>query len=151
MPSEQVPSRQLVDTLRKINAGRMVGREILVDEVAPTCGDPDSRLAVYGSLAPGEVNHHVIAEIAGEWTNGVVRGTVRMKGWGSHVGFPGMTWDPGSEDRIPIRLFASPELRRHWSRIDEFEGEDYVRILVPVERAGGAPLVSNIYQLRENP
>jgi gamma-glutamylcyclotransferase (GGCT)/AIG2-like uncharacterized protein YtfP len=149
MSSEETAYRQLVDALKSINRARMAGRPD--PEVALPPWDADTRLAVYGSLAPNQVNHHVIADIPGEWTDGFVRGTVRMKGWGSHVGFPGMTWHPGSDDRVPIRLFASPELQRHWSRIDDFEGEDYVRILVPVEGMGEMPLVANIYQLREDP
>lgn len=109
---------------------------------------PSTRLAVYGSLAPGEVNHHVIETVAGNWERGFVRGEVQMKGWGSHVGFPGLTWLPSRGEPVPVRLLTSRELPAHWSRIDEFEGRDYVRILVLVEGVRDDPLVTNLYQLR---
>ena len=31
-------------------------------------------LAVYGTLAPGQPNHHVVAPLGGEWTDGLVEG-----------------------------------------------------------------------------
>ena len=39
---------------------------------------PEERLAVYGSLRPGERNAHVLASLAGEWTKGVVHGALRQ-------------------------------------------------------------------------
>lgn len=149
MPLEESRRRELIESLTAINEARVAGSMDAPEPLAATWGDPAVRLAVYGSLAPGEVNHHVIADIPGDWTQGFVRGTVHMKGWGSHFGFPGMTWEPRSAERIPIRLFSSPELPRHWDRIDDFEGDGYLRILVPVEGVGDAPIVANIYQLRE--
>lgn len=112
---------------------------------------PSTRLAVYGSLAPDEVNHHVIETVAGSWEGGFVRGELRMKGWGRHVGFPGLTWLPTSDERVPVRLFTSSELPAEWSRIDEFEGRDYVRILVLVEGVRDDPVVANLYQIRAQP
>jgi len=47
-----------------------------------------------------------------------------------------------------VRLLTSRELPAHWSRIDEFEGRDYVRILVLVEGVRDDPLVTNLYQIR---
>jgi gamma-glutamylcyclotransferase (GGCT)/AIG2-like uncharacterized protein YtfP len=79
---------------------------------------PSTRLAVYGSLAPGEVNHHVVETITGVWEDGFVHGKLHMKGWGRHVGFPGLIWLPRSGERVPVRLFTSQELPAHWSRID---------------------------------
>ena len=31
-------------------------------------------LAVYGTLAPGKPNHHVVAPLGGEWTDGLIEG-----------------------------------------------------------------------------
>jgi hypothetical protein len=45
-------------------------------------------------------------------------------------------------------MLVSPELPEHWKRLDEFEGADYARILVPVEDGGGTLIaVANIYAL----
>jgi hypothetical protein len=32
-------------------------------------------LAVYGTLAPGQPNHHVLAPFFGEWTDGLIEGS----------------------------------------------------------------------------
>jgi gamma-glutamylcyclotransferase (GGCT)/AIG2-like uncharacterized protein YtfP len=143
--------KQLRDTLSRINHARARGEGEDHDRIETLFDGPSTRLAVYGSLAPDEVNHWVIEGIGGTWSDGYVRGAVRMKGWGSHVGFPGMMWIPDSDERIPVKLFTSEELPEQWDHIDTFEGGDYVRILVPVEIVGGAPVIANIYQLREDP
>jgi gamma-glutamylcyclotransferase (GGCT)/AIG2-like uncharacterized protein YtfP len=143
--------RKLQDMLHRINDARARREREDHSELEILFDRPSTRLAIYGSLAPGEVNHWVIEDIGGTWSDGHVRGTVRMKGWGSHVGFPGMTWIPDSDERVPVKLLASEGLPEQWERIDAFEGGDYVRILVPVEIVDGAPVVANIYQLRVDP
>ncbi|MFQ5528397.1 MAG: gamma-glutamylcyclotransferase [Thermoanaerobaculia bacterium] len=107
------------------------------------------RLAVYGSLAPGRSNHDQVAELAGEWTSGLsVRGELRELGWGVHYGFPALRWSM-SGGEVPVQLFVSEDLPRHWSRLDQFEGSDYVRILVPVLKDGEVETVANLYEARE--
>ena len=105
---------------------------------------PDKKLAVYGTLAPGEVNHSQIAGIHGTWTEGFVRGELAMTGWGAEHGFPALAWRPGGS-RIAARLFVAPGLESHWRRLDEFEGDGYRRILVPFEDDGGIVAVANLY------
>jgi gamma-glutamylcyclotransferase (GGCT)/AIG2-like uncharacterized protein YtfP len=109
---------------------------------------PERRLAVYGSLAPGEVNHWVVADLPGTWETGTVHGTLEKVGWGDAIGFPGMTWVPRG-DPIPVTLFTSAALPEHWRRIDEFEGADYRRILVPVVLSHREIVIANIYELRK--
>jgi len=111
------------------------------------CG-AHTRLAVYGSLAPGEKNHAVIHDIPGQWQDGYVHGEVHPVGWGEAIGYPGMTWLPHSPERVAVRLFTSPALSAHWRGIDSFEGRDYLRILVPVDGLTNGPVVANIYQVR---
>jgi gamma-glutamylcyclotransferase (GGCT)/AIG2-like uncharacterized protein YtfP len=36
----------------------------------------DMRLATYGTLAPGRVNHHQLAGLDGHWRQGTVKGTL---------------------------------------------------------------------------
>ena len=106
------------------------------------------RLAVYGSLAPGESNHHVVAPLGGTWRPGWVRGQLLSEGWGSAIGYPGMRWDPAAE-RVAVRLLSSTGLPSFWARLDAFEGSDYLRILVPVRNAGDELLaVANLYAAR---
>ena len=45
----------------------------------------EHRLAVYGTLAPGEPNHHQMDGMTGEWIPGVVRGRLFMVGWGGEM------------------------------------------------------------------
>ncbi len=108
---------------------------------------PSRKLVIYGTLAPGEVNHHVVADLEGTWQDGVVRGELHHVGWGAEYGHPAMRWLPQSENQIPVQLLTSPELPDHWQRLDEFEGDGYRRILVPVERDGAIIAVANIYEV----
>jgi gamma-glutamylcyclotransferase (GGCT)/AIG2-like uncharacterized protein YtfP len=106
---------------------------------------PSHRLAVYGSLAPGAENQRVLSELKGVWTKGIVKGHRDAAGWGQTFGFPALIWDPNGAE-IAVDLFHSPELPKHWNRIDEFEGDDYQRILVPIQQ-GAQVVVANIYAL----
>jgi gamma-glutamylcyclotransferase (GGCT)/AIG2-like uncharacterized protein YtfP len=105
------------------------------------------RLAIYGSLAPGEVNHHHLASLRGAWERGTVRGRRHERGWGAGKGFPGLELDPGGEE-VPVQLFVSDDLPGAWARLDAFEGDDYRRVLVAVHREGAPIAVANIYELR---
>ena len=110
-----------------------------------------SRLAVYGSLAPGESNHHVLACIAGTWRRGWVEGDLHAEGWGAPHGYPGLVWRR-SGPRCPVSVMESQELDAHWERLDAFEGSDYRRIVVPVFGLSGndESLASNIYVIRSS-
>jgi hypothetical protein len=46
-------------------------------------------LAVYGTLAPGQPNHHVLVPLRGEWTDGLIEGALLPMGWGADLGYPG--------------------------------------------------------------
>lgn len=107
--------------------------------------EPSRRLAVYGTLAPGEVNHDQVADLRSEWKPGFVRGELAPEGWGTTYGFPAFRWDPAGYP-IPVRLLVSPDLPSYWHRLDAFEGPGYQRILVPVEDGAGCLVtVANIY------
>ena len=107
-----------------------------------------NRLAVYGSLAPGESNHRELAGLPGHWTDGYVTGEMHDRGWGAGLGFPALRWNPGSTNRVAVKVFTSPGLVGCWGRLDAFEGEGYQRILVPVYDAAGGLTVANLYELR---
>src|SRR5215207_10740041 len=46
-------------------------------------------LAVYGTLAPGQPNHHVVAPLGGGWKDGLIEGDLLPVGWGAALGYPG--------------------------------------------------------------
>ncbi len=112
-------------------------------------GYPSRRLAVYGSLRPGESNHHLVAEIPGRWSEGFVRGTLHESGWGATLGYPALVWDEEGPE-VPVRILMADGLPEHWDRLDAFEGDAYLRILVPVVTAE-TECVCNLYALREPP
>ena len=106
----------------------------------------DTRLAVYGSLAPGRSNHDQLASLAGRWISGLyVRGQLQALGRGVHRGFPALRWSE-SGPRVPAQLFVSAELPEHWVRLDRFEGAGYRRILVPVLDGSDVVVVANLYE-----
>lgn len=108
----------------------------------------DRRLAVYGSLAPGKLNHHIVAPAGGTWTSGIVTGAFSENGWGAAHGFPGLRWSP-SGGGVRVSLLTSDALPDHWARLDDFEGDDYMRILVPVgDEVSPDVTVANLYELR---
>jgi gamma-glutamylcyclotransferase (GGCT)/AIG2-like uncharacterized protein YtfP len=96
----------------------------------------DIRLATYGTLAPGRVNHHQLAVLNGHWQRGTVAGRLIDSGWGAALGFPGLILDP-SGPLVEVHLFESLELPDHWSRLDEFEGPGYRRVVTLVKTPDG--------------
>lgn len=114
------------------------GLEADVDDVAQT------RLAVYGTLAPGEANHGQLGALAGEWQPGAVRGRRLDDGW---QGYPGLILDAAA-DPVPVQLFTSTDLPAVWERLDAFEGDGYRRVVADVTTDEGI-VAACIYVLRE--
>lgn len=144
---ETIWDLELAEALTSLNgrraSGRARARDSLEREVEERFG-ASRRLAVYGSLAPGEVNHHAIAQLPGTWQDCVVTGIRRILEAGE-TGFPALRWRAGGPP-VPARLFLSDALPAHWRRLDAFEGPAYRRILVPVHAADGSLLaVANLY------
>ena len=108
------------------------------------------RLFVYGSLAPGRVNAHVLADVPGTWEPASVRGTLFPEGWGAAVGYPGIVLDERGDEVVGL-IFSSDELGTHWARLDEFEGEGYKRVVTRATRRDGSPVEVYIYALSGQP
>ena len=96
----------------------------------------DRRLATYGTLAPGRVNHHHLADLPGLWRLGTVHGRLVEAGWGAELGFPGLILDPSGQ-AVEVHLFDSPALPDHWLRLDAFEGPGYRREVTRVRTPDG--------------
>ena len=102
-----------------------------MEEVANQSDVPDTRLAVYGTLAPGRMNHHQISTLRGRWQRGIVKGELFASGWGAALGFPGLILNPlGSP--VDVDVLESVDLPQHWARLDEFEGDGYRRVVTTV-------------------
>lgn len=108
------------------------------------------RLAVYGSLAPGRSNHHVLAPFGGTWTRGRVRGDLVELGWGAAAGYPALRLrDDGPW--VLVHVLESTRLPGAWSGVDAFEGSEYRRVLAPVYAETGDAkriiTVANLYEI----
>jgi gamma-glutamylcyclotransferase (GGCT)/AIG2-like uncharacterized protein YtfP len=104
------------------------------------------RLFVYGTLAPGRSNAHVLAPIPGEWEPATVTGTLVAEGWGAAAGYPGIILDEHGAE-VAGFLFSSDALAEHWRRLDAFEGEGYERVLTTVTRRDGTAVEAYVYAL----
>lgn len=107
------------------------------------------RLATYGTLAPGRVNHHQLDGLKGRWFKGHVRGTLVDSGWGAAEGYPGIYLEPEGA-RVDVFVFESLDLPLHWPRLDAFEGAEYERIIADIHTKDGI-IAASIYALRPEP
>ena len=105
------------------------------------------RLFVYGTLAPGRPNEHVLSEIGGSWEAAIVTGTLRQEGWGAAMGYPGIDLDEHGNE-IQGFLFSSENLSDHWAKLDEFEGEAYERVLAVVKLRDNSTMDAYVYALK---
>src|SRR5918993_5755514 len=110
-------------------------------------------LVVYGTLAPGQPNHHIVAPLRGEWTDGLIEGDLLPVGWGAALGYPGFRPRVGG-DAVAVQGLIASSLAAAWATLDRFEGPEYQRILVPVFSAELSPerrlyTVANLYAATE--
>ncbi len=105
------------------------------------------RLFIYGSLQPGGPNEHVLANVDGAWEPAFVKGRLVEAGWGASMGYPGLVIDEdGSE--IHGHVLSSAELPALWPTLDEFEGQEYERVIARVTLRGGELVKASVYVLR---
>jgi len=107
------------------------------------------RLFVYGTLGPGRSNEHVLVGIGGSWLKATVTGTLQEKGWGAEMGYPGIDLN-SKGDEIEGSLFTSENLASNWSKLDEFEGEEYERVLTKVKLNDESFVDAYVYTIRKD-
>ena len=137
--------------LLRVNALRHAAEPALewtvAEEILVSLFRTSSHFAVYGTLAPGAPNHHVLESVGGNWRDGAVHGDLHQTGWGAQQGYPAIRWNPRS-GQVPVKLLVSDDLEQHWQRLDKLEGREYQRILVPVYVGDEVVAVANIYEAR---
>lgn len=105
------------------------------------------RLFVYGTLAPGRPNDHVLSAIEGGWEPAVIKGRLVESGWGATLGYPGLVIDENGKD-VHGHVFNSSNLSDRWDDLDEFEGKEYRRIVATVTLLSGERVKAHVYVLR---
>lgn len=108
------------------------------------------RLFVYGTLAPGRPNEHLLANVPGAWEPATATGRLLQQGWGAAEGYPGIVLD-ASGDEVAGLLFSSPTLGEHWARLDAFEGDGYARVMTTVKLEDGTSVDACVYALSDHP
>jgi gamma-glutamylcyclotransferase (GGCT)/AIG2-like uncharacterized protein YtfP len=83
--------------------------------------------------------------MAGHWRHGTVRGWLSDAGWAAPGGYLGLVLDPAGP-LVNVQVFESPDLPHHWTRLDDFEGSDYRRVVTQVTTPDGE-LDASIYVL----
>ena len=104
------------------------------------------KLFVYGTLAPGKPNEHILAPLGGRWTEASVKGELKQQGWGADLGFPGIVLNPNG-NTVQGMLLEAPALEQHWHSLDAFEGNAYQRVETEVQLTNGEVTVAYIYAL----
>jgi gamma-glutamylcyclotransferase (GGCT)/AIG2-like uncharacterized protein YtfP len=106
------------------------------------------KLFIYGTLAPGRPNEHKLRDIDGIWEEAIVKGILHQEGWGADMGYPGIILNENAPE-IKGYLFSSNELHKKWDELDNFEGEEYRRVLTKVILNNGNSTEAYIYELNQ--
>ncbi len=96
---------------------------------------------------PNCPNGHVLENVVGKFVPATVRGYLKDAGWSASMGYPGIKLNEEG-DTIHGYLFYSNNLINHWDNLDEFEGEEFERQEVNVERYDEMDVDTFIYVLK---
>lgn len=150
----QLSLAELMELLDVINASRRghAPANKLAEDTLEVIFAIRETLASYGSLAPGRKNHHIVEPLGGNWTEGFVEGDLLDSCWGSAIGYPAFLPKPGGP-AVKVFVLRSAKLASAWERLDDFEGVEYLRILVPVFAnefdRNSVIAVANLYEMSD--
>lgn len=128
------PDHERADRNHKVACVVLGVLEDLVDFILER---PSQKLAVYGTLRPGQPNYGILREINGSWK------PVRLTGVLDETVLPTFSFSTRGS-AVEAELLISVELTEHWSRLDGFEGSGYTRQLGLAWRED-SPIVANVY------
>jgi gamma-glutamylcyclotransferase (GGCT)/AIG2-like uncharacterized protein YtfP len=106
-------------------------------------------LFVYGTLAPGRPNEHVLKDVPGSWLPATVRGDLVERGWGATMGFPALVLRADGPE-VSGLVFASAELADQWAALDEFEGPGYDRVRTGARLESGELVDAWLYEAKRS-
>jgi gamma-glutamylcyclotransferase (GGCT)/AIG2-like uncharacterized protein YtfP len=141
---QTIPSDQVISAIKEKFPTEKIR---WLPEIEDILQDAETKLFSYGSLQPGEQNEHMLTHIKGYWLEGYVYGERLQLGWGTYMGFPVLKPDyTGHKPQVQGKLFVASGLVDNWERLDEFEGEDYTRVLTLVYTIDPEQIIiSNVY------
>ncbi|MFK7946548.1 MAG: gamma-glutamylcyclotransferase [Saprospiraceae bacterium] len=80
---------------------------------------------------------------------GIVKGKLYKIGWGANLGYYGFKHVPIEEqEEIPAHILFSNQLTKNWQMLDDFEGEEYQRVLIDFELENGEFGIGYFYKLK---
>jgi len=106
--------------------------------------NPEHHLFVYGTLAPGEANYHLMDGMRGTWQRARVKGRRGQCEWGPYKGYPAF-YAEKTDEFVDGQVFSSTDLPDHWDRLDAFEGEAYPRVTIKAVLEDGTEIATQIY------
>jgi gamma-glutamylcyclotransferase (GGCT)/AIG2-like uncharacterized protein YtfP len=65
-----------------------------------------------------------------------VHGRLVESGWGAALGYRALVLDPDGP-AVDVHVLESDDLPAHWSRLDDFEGPGYERVVTTVRTPAG--------------
>lgn len=148
---------RMIDAVNNARSGSEIEQGALAEQQLNDAFETNNLLAVYGTLAPGRQNYHIVEPLGGDWSEGVIEGDLQQTGWGATLGYPAFRPKAGGT-ALRIKLLKSPLLPSEWKHVDGFEGPDYQRVLVPVfrvddetsePRARALLTVANLYAAKD--
>jgi gamma-glutamylcyclotransferase (GGCT)/AIG2-like uncharacterized protein YtfP len=83
--------------------------------------------------------------IGGTWEEASVKGHLKPQGWGAKMGYPGIAFLDDAGDEINGYIYCPAYLKDHWDKLDNFEGEEYQRVLTKVKTKDDLIVEAYIY------
>ena len=99
-------------------------------------------LFVYGSLQPGAENEKYLNHIKGSWKKGYALGNYVTD---ANIGYPAIKLNEKG-DKILGQLFYSDALMKIIKSVDEYEGEEYQRVVTNVYLNDGTQKQAFVYE-----
>lgn len=103
-------------------------------------------LFVYGTLAPGQTNHHLLQPLRGIWQRGWIQGTLYPEGIGQIRGYPVVDLEQPAK-RIDGHVLLSEDLPGCWAQLDAYEGPGYQRVRTRVHLDDETSIEAWVYAL----
>ena len=101
-----------------------------------------------GLFQKGKQHEDLLKDLNGTWKKGYVFGKLINIGFGSDYGYPGLKLEKGGS-KIFGMVFQSKNLEKKLLKIDEFEGENYKRIISKIFLDDSSEIMAYLYELKQ--